>query len=437
MFDEVKIPPQNLEAERAILGAMLIENELIPKVMQKLVIEELYSEVHRKIFKGIAGLHRNQERVDIVSLREQLRTTGDLEAGGAGYLAELVESVTTTADLDNHINIVKDKSWRRKLFQFITWEKIDKESPMTLELEFKDWFERHRLLDGDEWSMKEATGRTLDRVERQRKLGIETSSGFMDLDRKFGGWEPGKLYVLGARPSMGKTSFEINMALNLAAEGKKPLIIAAEGSDTDFVMRMLSRTQQLNSQKLRIGDLTDEEWSKLVDVAAEIAELPIVIRDFSSPKLSQIAESVWQYRPDVLFIDYLQLMSLEGVPGEGPNYQYGWIVKRLKFLAKDEKIPVVLLCQLSRRVEERKSHIPKLSDLRDSGEIEQDVDVAIFLYWPWRYNRSVNKNITYMVVDKARDGEVGRIKMFWQPQFYAFHSFIEGMRDEEGGEVDG
>lgn len=120
MFDEVKIPPQNLEAERAILGAMLIENELIPKVMQKLVIEELYSEVHRKIFKGIAGLHRNQERVDIVSLREQLRTTGDLEAGGAGYLAELVESVTTTADLDNHINIVKDKSWRRKLFQFIT-----------------------------------------------------------------------------------------------------------------------------------------------------------------------------------------------------------------------------------------------------------------------------------------------------------------------------
>lgn len=432
MFDETKIPPQNLEAERAILGAMLIENELIGKVIQKLGVEEWYSEIHRKIFKGIVMLHRSQERVDMVSLREQLRSAGDLEAGSAGYLAELVGSVTTTVDVDSHIRIVKDKSWRRQLFQFITWEKIEKESPMILELAFKDWFQKHRLVDGDKWSMKDTVRRTLDRVEKVKAQGIEISTGFSDLDKKFGGFEPSKLYVLGARPSMGKTSFEIEVSLNLAKEGKKPLIIAAEGSDTDYVMRMLGREQSLNSQKLRTGDLTDEEWGNLVDVGADIAELPIVIRDFSSPRLAQIVESVWQYSPDILFIDYLQLVSLVGVPGDSPNYQYGWIVKRLKDLAKDERIPVVILCQLSRKVEERRSHIPKLSDLRDSGEIEQDVDVAMFLYWPWRYNKQKPEHLNLMIVDKARDGEIGTVKLHWDAKFYAFHSFIEGMRDEEG-----
>lgn len=433
-----RIPPQNVEAEQAVLGAMLIEREAISKVAEFLRPEDFYREAHRLIYQAILNLFNRNEAVDIVTVTEVLRKEEKLEgAGGISYITSLANSVPTAANVVYHAKIVEEKALLRQLINTATqiagmgYEAneevaaiLDRAEKMILEVS-------NRKVGRDFTPIKAIIFDAFAKIEelyatRGGITGIPT--GFKDLDRLTSGLQPSDLILIAARPSMGKTAFTLNIAQHVAIREKKTVaFFSLEMSKEQLVQRMLCAEAAIDAQRLRTGELEDHDWKKLVLAADKLAAAPIFIDDTPGITVLEMRTKARRLKIEhdlkLIIIDYLQLMQGSSGPSRSENRQQeiSEISRSLKALARELNVPVIALSQLSRGVEARQSKKPMLSDLRESGSLEQDADIVAFLYREDYYNPDTDKkNITEVIVAKHRNGPVDTVQLFFHKQFTKF-----------------
>ncbi|MEW5932408.1 MAG: replicative DNA helicase, partial [Bacillota bacterium] len=388
-----KLPPQSVEAEQSVLGAMLLEKEAIVKAAEVVRPEDFYREAHRIIYGAILALYERGEAVDLVTLCEELRRQGSLEeVGGASYLTTLANLVPTTANVEYYARIVEEKSLLRQLIRTCT-EVVSRC--------YEAQEEVNRLLDDAERRITELSLRrssqgfvrlkdvlmtTLDRLMQMVESGQGTGipSGYPDIDRFTAGLQPSDLLIIAARPSVGKTTFALNLARQVAVRQKLPVaIFSLEMSREQVAMRLLSSEAGVEQQKIRRGELEEQEWQALSRGLARLGPAPIFIDDTSSISILELRTKTRRLCTEVgagvVIVDYLQLLRTTGRM-ENRQQEISEISRSLKALARELRIPVVALSQLSRAVEQRQDRRPVLSDLRESGALEQDADVVMFLY---------------------------------------------------------
>lgn len=433
-----RIPPQNVEAEQSVLGAMLIEREAISKAAEFLRPQDFYREAHRLIYGAILQLYNRSEAVDLITLTEQLRKEDKLEAvGGISYVTSLANSIPTAANIVYHAKIVEEKALLRSLINTAThiaglgYEAnedviniLDQAERMILEVS-------NRKITGDFAPIKTVILEAFNKIEQlyANKGGITgLPTGFKDLDRLTAGLQPSDLILIAARPSMGKTAFVLNIAQHVAARDKQPVaFFSLEMSKEQLVQRMLCAEAQIDAQRLRIGELKDEDWGRLIKAADRLSAAPIFIDDTAGITVTEMRAKARRLKVEndlkLIVIDYLQLMQGSGGGGRSENRQQeiSEISRSLKGLARELGVPVIALSQLSRGVEARTSKKPMLSDLRESGSLEQDADIVAFLYREDYYNPDTeNKNITEVIVAKHRNGPVDTVELYFHKQFTRF-----------------
>lgn len=433
-----RIPPQNVEAEQSVLGAMLIEREAIFKVAELLRPEDFYREAHRLVFKVILDLFNRNEAADLITVTEALRKEDKLEAvGGIAYITSLANSVPTAANVMYHAKIIEEKSLLRQLINTATH---------IASLGYEGSDDLTNILDSAEKMILEVSGRKvgkdftpiktiiLDAFTKIEELyasrgGITgLSTGFKDLDKLTSGLQPSDLILIAARPSMGKTAFVLNIAQSIGIKEKKPVaFFSLEMSKEQLVQRMLCAEATIDAQRLRIGELEDKDWTKLVNAADRLSAAPIFIDDTAGISVMEMRAKARRLKIEhdlkLIIIDYLQLMQGNTGSGRSENRQQeiSEISRSLKALARELRVPVIALSQLSRSVESRTVKKPMLSDLRESGSLEQDADIVAFLYRDDYYNPDTDqKNITEVIVAKHRNGPVDTIKLFFHKQFTKF-----------------
>jgi replicative DNA helicase len=441
-----KLPPQNVEAEQSILGGILIENEALHKVMEILTVDDFYRDAHQMIFNAMLDLSERGEPADLITLMNELRKLNQLDSiGGASYLASLSDSVPTAANIEYYAKIVKEKAILRKLIQTST-EIITKG--------YEDREDVEELLDEAEQSIFEISENRVkpsfypikkivkdsfeifQRLYEKKELVTGIPSGFKELDRMTAGFQPSDLIIVAGRPSMGKTALCLNLAQYAAIENKIPIaIFSLEMSKEQLVIRMFCSEAHVEGNRLRTGFLNESDWPKLTIAAGNLSEAPIFIDD--SPALSVLELRAkarrlkGEYGLGMLIIDYLQLMRGRAKV-ESRQQEISEISRSLKALAKELNIPVIAVSQLSRKTEERTGNRPQLSDLRESGAIEQDADLILFLYRDEVYNRSdenPNKGKAEIIIGKQRNGPIGKIELQFEDKFTAFRELYKGVSD--------
>ena len=433
-----KVPPQNLEAERAVLGGMLLERETIPKVLQIITeSESFYSEVHTLIYEGVVSLFNQNKPVDVVALKEQFGKKGKLkEVGGASYLAELVNSVPTTVNVPYYAQIVKQKHILRDLL---------KTADFIRSLSYDDSQELDVVLDKAQSSIFDITQQrvqtpyqhikdvltgTFERIEalyerKEHITGVPT--GFAQLDRLTSGFQPSDLIVIAGRPSIGKTSLALNIAQYAGIEAKVPLVIfSLESAKEQLVERFLCSEARVDSQKLRTGFLSEDDWSRLTDAAGVLAEAPIYIDDSANIGVLEVRAKARQLKAEhdirMAIIDYLQLMEGDRRI-DTRQQQISEISRSLKALAKELNISVVAISQLSRAVEQREDKRPRLSDLRESGAIEQDADLVLSLYREHYYSRlAADEGKAEVIINKQRRGPTDKLPLIFISEYTRFEN---------------
>lgn len=433
-----RIPPQNVEAEQSVLGAMLIEREAISKAAEFLRPQDFYREAHRLIYGAILQLYNRAEAVDLITLTEQLRKEDKLEGvGGISYVTSLANSIPTAANIVYHAKIIEEKALLRSLINTAThiaglgYEAnedviniLDQAERMILEVS-------NRKITGDFAPIKTVILEAFNKIEQlyANKGGITgLPTGFKDLDRLTAGLQPSDLILIAARPSMGKTAFVLNIAQHVAARDKQPVaFFSLEMSKEQLVQRMLCAEAQIDAQRLRIGELKDEDWGRLIKAADRLSAAPIFIDDTAGITVTEMRAKARRLKVEndlkLIVIDYLQLMQGSGGSGRSENRQQeiSEISRSLKGLARELGVPVIALSQLSRGVEARTSKKPMLSDLRESGSLEQDADIVAFLYREDYYNPDTeNKNITEVIIAKHRNGPVDTVELYFHKQFTRF-----------------
>ena len=437
-----RLPPQNLEAEQSVLGAILLQNEALAKVMDLLTEEDFYRTAHRKIYRGMLELDERNEAIDQVTLTEHLKGKGELESvGGSAFVAELVMLVPTASNARYHAKIVRDKSVLRGLVNTSTDIIASAYDGTASVEELLDSAERSVFslaqgrLGRSFTSMKEAISQSVDLIDRfysgrQTVTGVPT--GFTDLDEKLSGLQPSDLVIIAGRPSMGKTSLALGMAVRAAVKHQKKVgIFSLEMSKEQLGLRMLSSEARLDSHALRNGRLQKEDWRRLTEAAARLESAPIFIDDSGVLSVQQMRGKARRLQKeqkglDLLLVDYLQLMQGRS-DAESRQQEISDISRSLKSLAKELHLPVVALSQLSRAVENRTDKRPILADLRESGAIEQDADVVIFIYRDELYNpETEEKGIADILVSKHRNGPTGRIQLHFHEQFASFEDLARG-----------
>ena len=432
-----RVPPQNIEAEQAVLGAMLIEKEAIARVTELLKGGDFYREAHRLIFEAMLDLYNRNEAVDMITVIELLKREDNLEkVGGIAYVTSLANSVPTAANVHYHAKIVEEKALLRQLIQTSTQiaalgyegseevsQIVDQAEKMILEVS-------NRRIGGDFTPIKSIVLDAFGKIEQlyESRGGITgLATGFKDLDRLTSGLQKSDLILVAARPSMGKTAFTLNIASNVAIREKKAVaFFSLEMSKEQLVQRMLCAEASIDSQKLRIGELEDDDWTKLINAADRLSGAPIFIDDTAGISVLEMRSKARRLKVEhdlsLIIIDYLQLMQGSGGKGgENRQQEISEISRSLKGLARELGVPVVALSQLSRSVESRQVKKPMLSDLRESGSLEQDADIVAFLYREDYYNPDTeNKNITEIIVAKHRNGPVDSVQLFFHKQFTRF-----------------
>lgn len=433
-----RVPPQSVEAEQAVLGAMLIEREAISKVAEFLRPEDFYREAHRLIYNSAVELFNKNDAVDMVTVTEYLRKDDKLEgAGGIAYITSLANSVPTAANVLYHARIVEEKSLLRQLISAAT---------NIAGLGYEDSEEVGQILDSAEKMILDVSNRKVgteftpiksiifdafDRIQGlyESKGGITgIPSGFKDLDRLTSGLQPSDLILIAARPSMGKTAFVLNIASHVAIREKKSVaFFSLEMSKEQLVQRMLCAEAPIDSQRLRVGDLEGKDWQKLVNAADRLSSAGIFIDDTPGITVLEMRAKARRLKIEhdlqLIIIDYLQLMQGSGrnKGSENRQQEISEISRSLKGLARELGVPVIALSQLSRSVESRQVKKPMLSDLRESGSLEQDADIVAFLYREDYYNPDTdNKNITDIIIAKHRNGPVDTVQLFFHKQFTKF-----------------
>ncbi len=433
-----RVPPQNIEAEQAVLGAMLIEREAISKVAEFLRAEDFYREAHRLIFNAMMELFNKNEAVDMITVIEYLRKNDKLEeAGGIAYVTSLANSVPTAANVLYHARIVEEKSLLRHLINTAThiatmgYEGSEEVSHIMDSAEKMILEVSARKAGGDFTPIKSIIFDAFNKIEQlyASKGNITgTPTGFKDLDKLTSGLQPSDLILIAARPSMGKTAFVLNITQNIGIREKKAVaFFSLEMSKEQLVQRMLCAEAAIDAQRLRIGELEPNDWTKLVAGADKLAAAPIFIDDTPGITVMEMRSKARRLKVEhdlkVIIIDYLQLMQGSGSSRGGENRQQeiSEISRSLKALARELNVPVIALSQLSRSVESRQVKKPMLSDLRESGSLEQDADIVAFLYRDDYYNPdSDKKNITEVIVAKHRNGPVDTVQLFFHKQFTKF-----------------
>jgi replicative DNA helicase len=438
-----KLPPQNLEAEQSVLGGILIENEAINRVMEILDADDFYRDGHRKIFNALINLSERDEPADLITLTNELRKIDQLDSiGGASYLASLIDSVPTAANIEYYAKIVKEKSILRKLIQTST-EIITQSYEDRGDVEvFLDEAER-AIFDISEkrvrpsfYSIRDVVKesfKTIERLFQKKELITGVPSGFKELDRMTAGFQPSDLIIIAGRPSMGKTAFCLNVAQYAAIENKIPVaVFSLEMSKEQLVIRMLCSEAHVEGTRLRTGFLNESDWPKLTIAAGNLSEAPIYIDDSAALSVLELRAKARRLKSErglgMLIIDYLQLMKGR-VKVESRQQEISEISRSLKALAKELNIPVIAVSQLSRKTEERTGNRPQLSDLRESGAIEQDADLILFIYRDEVYNRSEdnpNRGKADVIIGKQRNGPIGKIELAFLDKFTTFKDLYRG-----------
>jgi replicative DNA helicase len=438
-----KLPPQNLEAEQSVLGGILIENEAINRVTEILDPDDFYRDAHRKIFNALINLSERDEPADLITLTNELRKIDQLDSiGGASYLASLIDSVPTAANIEYYAKIVKEKSILRKLIQTST-EIITQSYEDRGDVEvFLDEAER-AIFDISEkrvrpsfFSIRDVVKesfKTIERLFQKKELVTGVPSGFKELDRMTAGFQPSDLIIIAGRPSMGKTAFCLNVAQYAAVENKIPVaVFSLEMSKEQLVIRMLCSEAQVEGTRLRTGFLNESDWPKLTIAAGNLSEAPIYIDDSAALSVLELRSKARRLKSErglgMLIIDYLQLMRGRARV-ESRQQEISEISRSLKALAKELNIPVIAVSQLSRKTEERTGNRPQLSDLRESGAIEQDADLILFIYRDEVYNRAEdnpNRGKAEVIIGKQRNGPIGKIEMAFLDKFTTFKELYKG-----------
>ena len=441
-----RVPPHSLEAERAVLGAILLEAESLPKAVELLAPEHFYHSGHRKIFSAMISLFERSEPVDALTVQEELRRRDALEElGGAVTIATMVEEAATAAHLQAYAKIVREKAILRELIDTSHWiiqqsfeaeEDVDTLLDQAERLIFQiseKRIQRHAI------QVRAILKETFEYIEalyerKEHITGLPT--GFDRLDQMTSGLQPSDLIIIAGRPSMGKTAFALNIAQHVGIDVRKTvLIFSLEMSKEQLVQRLLCSEARVDSHHVRTGYLENKDWPRLTSAAGRLAEAPIFIDD--TPALSVLEARAKarrmksEYGLDLVVIDYLQLMRGRG-GAENRQQEISEISRSLKALAKEIRVPVMALSQLSRAVEARvtRDYRPQLSDLRESGALEQDGDLIIFLYRPERYGikSEEGENLAEVIIGKQRNGPIGGIKLTFIPEYARFEKREEQRR---------
>lgn len=430
-----RVLPHSPEAEKSVIGSMIMDREAILVASEILRSEDFYQHQYGIIFDVMVEMCNEGRPVDLVTLQDRLKEK-DLpgEISGLEYARDLLDSVPTSANIRYYAGIVSEKALLRRLIKaseevadacYLQQDKTEN----ILEAAEKKMFDLFQRQDASDFvPIQQIVLDVVDNIEKASRMqGSVTglSTGFVDLDYKTSGFQPSDLILIAARPSMGKTAFALNIARHMAFKnGVTAAIFSLEMSKEQLVNRMLSMESRVDSQSLRTGDLRDEDWTKLVEGADVIGRSNLIIDDTPGITVSGLRSKCRKYKLEqdlgIIFIDYLQLMSGNG-RGDSRQQEISDISRALKAVARELHVPVVALSQLSRAVEQRPNHRPMLSDLRESGAIEQDADVVMFIYRDDYYNKDTEKkNIAEINIAKQRNGPIGVVDLVWMPQYTQF-----------------
>jgi replicative DNA helicase len=433
-----KIPPQNLDAEKSLLGAVLIDEETLADISEHVTVKDFYDKRHATIYGGMMRLYEKHKPVDLLTLTEELQRKKEIETvGGSAYLTELTNYVPTAAHAEAYAELVAQKAVRRRLI---------KASGEISELGYNEDTTTQELLEKAEAELFSVSDQSLkqdlvsiesiltDSFDRMEELhrnkgtlrGVRT--GYRDLDNMTAGLQRSDLIILAARPAMGKTTLVTNLAYNVATIAKQPvLFFSLEMSKEQLVDRMLADASGVTAWNIRTGNLSDEDFSKISEAMGEMAEAPIFIDDTPGMTVLEIrtkARRAMHEQPlGLIIVDYLQLMQGSGRSDGNRVQEVSEISRGLKLIARELNVPVIALSQLSRSVESRSPQIPQLADLRESGSIEQDADIVMFIYREAYYNPETEReNLTDLIIAKHRNGPTGKIELYFHPERLRFMS---------------
>lgn len=430
-----KIPPHSMEAEQNVLGILLLKEKYIDTSVEMINIDDFYNPAHQKIYQAILNIYNKQAIPDLLTVPEELRRLGHLdEVGGYSYIADLTDKVVVTLNIEYYLKIVKDKSILRKIIEA---------SSSSLNLAYEDSEEVQSILEHTEKAIYDINqdshskglvfiGEVLEDTfkkmeERSHNVtdltGITT--GFTDLNRKLSGLQKSDLVLLAARPSMGKTALMVNLAVNAALKDHKVAVFSLEMSENQLAQRMISSISHVDLAKVISGNLETDEWTKVLKGTTMLQSLNIYIDDTAGISPLELKSKARRLKAqkglDLIVIDYLQLMEIKSGKSENRTQEISAISRSLKAIAKELEVPVVALSQLSRATELRGDKRPILSDLRESGAIEQDADVVMFLYRDEYYNKDTEKrNVGEVIIAKHRNGPTGVVELTFLPEFTKF-----------------
>lgn len=445
-----KIPPASIEAERSLLGCLLLDRDAIYRLADILRPEDFYRGIHQEIFAACLELFQKGEPIDILSVANRLREKNRLEEiGGMSYLTELVDSVPTPSNLMHYAKIIQKKKILRDLIKAsqeigeLAFNEAEDVNVILDKAEAKIFSIAKRSLTQEFVPVKDMLEEAFERIDALSKFGARLRglpTGFHDLDNLLGGLQKSDLIILAARPTMGKSAFALNVALNVAVNEKVPVgIFSLEMSKDQIVDRLIASLANVDLWRLRTGKLSSEgeenDFVRIRQAMSILAEAPIYIDDAPSPTVLQMKAMCRRLQGEkglgLVIIDYLQLMEPLN-PDASPVQQVSENSKALKALAREFNIPVLAVSQLSRAVEKRSPAIPKLSDLRQSGTLEQDADVVIFIYREDRYfPETENKGLANIIVAKHRNGPVGKVDLYFDERTVTFKNLEKGVQIEE------
>jgi replicative DNA helicase len=449
--NQLRVPPQFLEGERAILGGLLIDNEALPKVMAVLSEDDFYRENHRSVYRAMSGLFAKNEPVDWLTLTATLKEEGLLESvGGPAFLTDLANAVPSAANILHYAQRVKEKSVLRGLINAATeistrcFEEhgdIDEFLDEAEQIIFSIGESRINTGFAHIQDLMKGSIKTIERLYEHQESITGVPSGFKDLDNLTAGFQPSDLIIIAGRPSMGKTSLALNVGMNAAMDGGIPTaVFSLEMSKEQIALRLLCAQARVNLKSLRTGYISQQDWPMLTAAAGMITDAPMYIDDTPAINTLEIRAKARRLAREqdlgLIIVDYLQLMRGHGRP-ESREKEISEISRSLKALAKELSVPVIALSQLNRKVEDRPNKRPQMADLRESGAIEQDADVIIFLYRDEVYNKSEDnpkKGEAEIIIGKQRNGPIGLVTAFFDAQCSSFRPYTgreEGPRDDD------
>ena len=435
-MDVGKIPPHDVDAEQAILGSMLTDQDAVIDAMEVLKPEDFYREDNKYIYQSIINLYNRGEPIDIITVKAELTSMQKFEAvGGIEYLATLPDKVPLVANADKYIKIVEEKSILRQLIKaaneiqslgYAQNEEIDNIVDQSEKMIFNIMQGKNQKGYTQIKDVLVETFAELEKLYNQKETITGVPTGFADLDYKTAGLHNSDLILIAARPAMGKSAFVLNIATYAAINTKKPVVIFnLEMSKEQLVNRMLCSEAMVDSNKIRTGKIDEEDWIKLATALGPLSEAPIYIDDTPGISVAEIRAKCRKLKLEknigLVVIDYLQLIQGSGKRNASREQEISEISRSLKILAKELDVPVIALSQLSRAAEARQDHRPMLSDLRESGAIEQDADIVMFLYRDDYYNPdSEKKNIAEVILAKHRAGSTGTVELLWMGNYTKF-----------------